>query len=195
MGNIKNLKPDTATHPANHSFTGQEPRDEDSAMPADRLLVIQPGDLLPGDVLLYRPRVPNLVQKVITSTTDSPYTHAAIYLGDDLIAEAMFPRGVRKLDIKELLEGSLCVGVLRTQLIFGADRATKLREFVKAVLGRKKFYNAVAAARVPSASKKYFDNQLEFVRQNYGKVTPVQEFAKQSFFCSALVVACYRSWG
>jgi len=48
-------------------------------MPADCLLLIQPDNLLPGDVLLYRPRVPNLVQKAISSATDSQYTHAAIW--------------------------------------------------------------------------------------------------------------------
>jgi cell wall-associated NlpC family hydrolase len=59
--------------------------------PPDYPLLIQPGDLLPGDVLLYRPRTPNLVQKAISLATDSPYTHAAIFLGDGLMAESMFP--------------------------------------------------------------------------------------------------------
>lgn len=195
MGDIKNAKPDAAAHPADQGFNAQDSRDENSAMPADCPLLIQPDDLLPGDVLLYRPRVPNLVQKAISSTTDSPYTHAAICLGDGLVAESMFPGGVRKRDLKESLKGCLCIAVLRTQLVFAADRAARLFEFVEAVLGNKKFYDAVAAAKVPSASKKYFDNQLEFVRKNYGKVTPVEEFAKQSFFCSAFVVACYSVVG
>jgi hypothetical protein len=193
MRDIK--KPDAAAHTAEQDLKAQASRDENSAIPPNCPILIQPDDLLPGDVLLYRPRAPNLVQKAISSATDSPYTHAAIFLGDGLIAESMFPGGVRKLDIKESLKGSLCVGVLRTQLVFSADRAARLREFVEAVLGNRKFYNAVAAAKVPSASKKYFDNQLEFVRTNYGKVTPVEEFSKQSFFCSAFAVACYSVVG
>jgi hypothetical protein len=164
-------------------------------MPAGCPVLIQPDNLLPGDVLLFRPRTPNLVQKAISSATESPYTHAAIYLGNGLIAESMFPWGVRMCDLKDFLRGSLCVGVLLTQFLFSADRAARLREFVEAVLGNKKFYNLVAAAKVTSASKKYFDDQLEFVRKNYDKVTSVEEFAKQSFFCSAFVVACYSVVG
>jgi hypothetical protein len=44
-------------------------------------------------------------------------------------------------------------------------------------------------------SKDHFDNQLDFIRKNYGKVTSHDEFAEQSFFCSAFVVACYTVVG
>jgi hypothetical protein len=77
----------------------------------------------------------------------------------------------------------------------GGGRPRKLNEFVAAVLENRKFYNLIAVARFPKRSAEYFANQLEFVRENYGKVTSHEEFAEQSFFCSALVVACYAVVG
>jgi hypothetical protein len=183
MGDFKDANPANAAHPAARDF------------PSHSALELQPSDLLTGDVLLYRPRAPNLWQTAISAATDSPYTHAAIYIGGGQIADSMPPWGVRKHDLNELLRGSLCVGVLRTQLVFSPDRADKLRKFVEAVTGKRKFYNAVAAMRLPWGSRKYFGDQLEFVRNNYGKVTPGEGFAKQSFFCSAFVVACYTVVG
>ncbi|MCI4680593.1 hypothetical protein K9U39_18025 [Rhodoblastus acidophilus] len=51
--------------------------------------VVSLDDLLPGDVLLYRPAGPNAVQRRISATTSSPYTHAAIHLGGGEIAESV----------------------------------------------------------------------------------------------------------
>lgn len=57
------------------------------------------------------------------------------------------------------------------------------------------FYNLTAVLDIEQSSREYFDNQLEFIRRNYGTVTTQEEFAKQSFFCSAFVVACYAVVG
>ncbi|WP_046868854.1 hypothetical protein [Microvirga massiliensis] len=157
--------------------------------------VIQPSDLLPGDVLLYRPRAPNTFQRLISKFTDSPYTHAAICLGDNRVAESLVKTGVTTNLLDQSLGGSQCVGVLRSQLGFGGNRPAKLNEFVDAVLKNEKFYDAIGAIALPSRSKNYFGNQLEFIRMNYGKVTTDDEFAKHSFFCSAFVVACYSVVG
>lgn len=165
------------------------------AIPTDGNLALQPSDLLPGDVLLYRPRSPNVVQRAISSATGSPYTHAAIYLGAGIIAESGVPFGVTRSALQDSLHGSDCIGVLRSQLGFGGDRPNKLNEFVGAVMAHNRFYDFVAAATFSKRSVDYFANQLEFVRKNYGKVTSHEEFAEQSFFCSAFVVACYAVVG
>ena len=151
-------------------------------------------DIRPGDILLYRPKTLNVLQRKICEATNSPYTHAAICIEKGTIAESVASIrliGVSKSSLEESLEDSLCVGVLRTQLVFGCDRVNKLRSFVEEVLQSRKFYNLVAANNFQKNSKSYFDNQLSFIRENYGKYTPYDEFAKQSFFCSAFVVACY----
>ena len=163
-----------------------------------RSLLLTPSDLLPGDVLLYRPSCPNVVQKKISSATQSPYTHAAIYIGDGLISELVaWPRliGVRKHTLEEFLQGSRCVGVLRSQLGFGGDRPDKLNKFIDAVCDNRKFYNLVAVVNFRRRSKEYFEDQLEFIRNNYGKVAAREKFETQSFFCSAFVVASYTVVG
>ena len=151
-------------------------------------------DLRPGDVLLYRPRKANAVHRKISQTIDSPYTHAAIYIGSGTIAESVaWPCliGVRKKDLKDSLESSLCVGVLRSQIGFGHDRPNKLVAFVEDVQKNKSLYNLVAVLDFKKRSKNYVESQLSFIRENYGKITPYKKFTKMSFFCSAFVVACY----
>ena len=167
----------------------------ESTNPPNSDLILKSSDLLPGDVLIYRSRDPNIVQRSIAEATNSPYTHAAIYLGDGHIAESGAPCGVTKNTLGDSLLGSQCVAVLRSQLGFGHDRPTKLNEFVAAVLESGKFYNLIAAATFPKRSADYFANELDFVRKNYGKVTSHEEFAEQRFFCSAFVVACYAVVG
>jgi hypothetical protein len=90
---------------------------------------------------------------------------------------------------------SQCVGVLRSQAGFGFDRQKQLNAFVASVLQRKRFYNLIAAHNFERDSEDYFGNQLKFIQDNYGKVTSHEKFAEQSFFCSALVVACYSAVG
>ena len=145
--------------------------------------------LLPGDILLYRPIFPNLSQRAISAATGSPYTHAAIFIGDGMIAESMPPRGVRSTEVSKSL-GKSYVAVFRSQMGFGNNRVSELRDFVDDVVGKRKFYNAIAAAKVPSRSKAYVENSLEFIRENYGKTTSRDEYSELSFFCSAFVVAC-----
>lgn len=174
-----------------------EPGDEgeEPTIPPDSDLIVQQSDLMPGDVLLYRSRKITSVQRAISEATGSPYTHAAIYLGDGVVAESNVPIGVGERRLADSIHGCRCVAVLRSQLGFGRDRPQKLRAFVDDVLARRKLYNFNDVLKFKSQSAAYFDNQLDFIRENYGKVTPHDEFAEQRFFCSAFVVACYTVVG
>ena len=166
-----------------------------STNPSDSDLILQFDDLLPGDVLLYRPSKPNIVQQSISAATNSPYTHATIYLGDGSIADSMPPNGVAKRPLLDTLQGYRCILVLRSQSGFSDDRKRKLREFVASVRENNKFYDLIGVARFEKRSSDYFSNQLEFIRRNFGISKSHEEFAKQSFFCSAFVVACYAVVG
>jgi hypothetical protein len=162
--------------------------------PSDRALILETSDLLAGDVLLYRPRRNSVAQQKISAATNSPYTHVAIYIGDNLIAESVaWPCliGVRKSTIESSMKRSQCVGVLRSQVGFGHDRPGKLTAFVESVIRHRKFYNLIAASKFERDSEEYFGNQLAFIRDNYGSINSHEAFARQSFFCSAFVVACY----
>ena len=170
-------------------------RDAEATFPSDGSLIVSVSDLLPGDVLLYRSNRSKPHQRKITAVTGSPYTHAAIFLGDGLIADSNFPSGVAKRPVEESIKSSGCVAVLRSQLGFGGDRPRQLNEFVESVLAKGRFYDLIGAANFGKATKQHGEDQLDFIRRNYGKVSSSGEFAKQSFFCSAFVVACYSVAG
>jgi hypothetical protein len=165
------------------------------ATPSDSGLLLQPSDLLPGDVLLYRWREPDELAKRISKATNSPYTHAAICLGNNLIAESMYPEGVVKNHLDASLEGSLCVGVLRTQCGFGPGRRAKLMEFVDAIVAQGIPFHRSALVNFGERSKTFFDNQLEIVRENYGQFATPEQLAARSYFCSGFVVACFEAVG
>jgi hypothetical protein len=93
------------------------------------------------------------------------------------------------------MRGSRCVGVLRSQAGFGGNRPTILNDFLDQVLGNGKFYDLIAVHKFEEKSKAHFDDHLNFIRANYGKVTTQKGFAKRRFFCSAFAVACYAVVG
>lgn len=178
----RNVNTPSAAHSANCS-------------PHNTGLCLQPSDLLPGDVLLFRPRKPNLIQQKIEAATNSPYSHAAIYLGNELVADSTPLKGVAKRSLETATGNSLCVAVLRSQAVFSAEREHRLNGFVDTVIGRRKFYDFITAINFEKNRDANLITQLEYIRENYGKTTSVEDFAKQSFICSAFVVACYSVVG
>jgi len=66
-------------------------------------------DLITGDILLCCSsdgKVHEKFREVIRTVTGSKYTHAAIYLGDKLIAESVIPKGVQKDKIENIISSS-----------------------------------------------------------------------------------------
>jgi cell wall-associated NlpC family hydrolase len=113
---------------------------QEMVIPTNPDMIVGEVDLLPGDVLLYRPRTANLIQCGIMRATGSPYTHAAIYLGDGNIAESVFPQGVTKCALRKSIDGSQCVAILRSQMGFAGDRPANLAKFVSSVIENIKQY-------------------------------------------------------
>lgn len=154
-----------------------------------------PTDLLPGDILLYRPATPDRANQRIMTAINSPYTHAAIFLGDGKIAESLIPDGVAISDVVDSLHGSLCVGVVRTQMGFGGTRQIKLHEFVKAVIAQGLPFHKSALIHFQQASSSFFDQQLEIIRENFGKSASAEELAARAYFCSGFITACFEAVG
>lgn len=152
-------------------------------------------DLLPGDILLYRPETPDRVGQLIMNVTKSSYTHAAIFLGDGKIAEALFPGGVAISNVEESLHGYLWVGVVRTQMGFGEARQKKLYEFVDAVIANGRLFHRSALIHFQEDSRTFFDQQLEIIRENFGKSASLEELAAKAYFCSGFITACYEAVG
>ncbi|WP_428427304.1 hypothetical protein [Pararhizobium sp.] len=163
--------------------------------PADGNLIIDTNDLLVGDILLYRPRDPKIFQRGISKATDSPYTHAAIYIGDGFTADSNFKPGVRKNPLSDLLVTAKYVAVLRSQAVFGQGRKQALQDFVDDVVRNNKFYNILSLSNFIGSQDDHFANQLQYIAENYGKSSSNDELAIQRFICSAFVVACYTAVG
>ena len=159
-------------------------------------LIVYPSDLLPGDILLHRSAKRKLHQKLIEKKTGSPYTHAAIFLGGGLVAEADVRHGVHKTDLIKSTEGSRCVAVLRSQMGFSPVRCAKLVNFVDRVIANNKSYNFKSVVNFRKNVDAFLDNQLEILNNSYAlSVKTDEEFARASYFCSGLVVACYSVVG
>jgi hypothetical protein len=157
--------------------------------------IIQFEDLLPGDILLYRPLTPDALQQRVSVALNSPYTHAAVYLGDNKIAESVMPIGVVINGARSSLDGSLCAAVMRTQLGFLNDRTIKLRKFVEEVIKNGRPFHRYALANFAESSIEFFDNQLSIVAENYGRSSTIEQLTAKSFFCSGFVVACFQAVG
>ena len=151
-------------------------------------LLLQGTDLRAGDILLHRPKMPNLTQQLISKKTGSPYTHASICLGENRQAEFVWPE-FEVNSISPLDQATACIAVLRSQMVFGAERVRKLREFAAAVKGVG--YNFQGALALPKTSTRFFDNQLEVISREFGQYRCIEEFQQRSYFCSSFVVACY----
>jgi hypothetical protein len=111
-------------------------------------------------------------------------------MGSGSMAESITRSGVTISALTELTKDILFIAVLRSQVGFTNDRQRKLLDFVNLVASKKKGYDFVAAITFPKRSADYFETQLDFIRENYGKFKSPDEFAEQRFFCSAFVVAC-----
>lgn len=170
-------------------------KDADATALSDGSLIVSVDDLLPGDVLLYRASSQKLHQQKISAVTGSPYTHAEIFLGDGLVAGSNIPRGIAKAPVEKSIEKSGCVAVLRSQFGFSGDRPRQLNAFVDSVIVEGGHYDFFGAVNFGKATKQHGEDQLDFIRRNYGKVTSNDEFAKQSYFCSAFIVACFSVVG
>jgi uncharacterized protein YycO len=178
-----------AARPTERDCEGQSANKEQQLQTADEL-IISPSDLLPGDILLFRSLSQKAPAKQISAATGSPYTHAAIYLGDGEIAESNPPRvRTRKLSDADFKDAQ--IGVLRSQLGFSDRRAAAIREFVGQLVAQNASYDFKGVLMFRGNSKEFHERLLEQIAANYGKTRTTEEFLKQSYFCSALVVACY----
>lgn len=156
--------------------------------------------LLPGDILLFASGKQNPLQLAISAFTHSPYTHAAICIGKGQIAESKLITGVQIYRLKSTgLKQADRIGVLRTQATFSNNRATAVRSFVEELVKNRVGYDLKEAGKwkkfTPKGQAALQAGLLEELLNNYGEHEPQEQFLKRSYFCSALVVACYTVAG
>lgn len=159
---------------------------------------ITASDLLPGDILLYADNPQKWHQRLISKKTGSPYTHAAIYIGNGEIAESTILWGVRKAPLAKSLSSLSSdghIGVLRSQARFDGNRPWDLATFVSKALYRHRWYDWLGVLLIGPRSRKYYRNQLQYIQQNYGTAKATKFSMRGQYFCSAFVVHCYCSVG
>lgn len=151
-------------------------------------------DLLAGDILLFRAIAPDDTAQRISRASGSPYTHAAVYLGDGDVIEAGYPM-VEKRQLVETDKQSNIIGVFRSQLGFSESRVQALQTFAKTLIANDSTYDLRGALKQKQTKSQLEEQLLDLLTQHYGKVVSKEEFEQRSYFCSALVVACYTVSG
>lgn len=130
-------------------------------------------DLRKGDILLNTTK--GLTSESIQFFSGSKFNHAAVYVGDGMVVEAV-GGGVRLLHLKEFLQDDHIVRtmVVRNEYLDDSQRDS-IGSFAISKVGKP--YNFVGLA--PQLLKEKSMNLDQFHRDNY--------------FCSQLVAAAYRS--
>lgn len=142
-------------------------------------------DLQPGDILLYRNGRKSIVSSLIRWWTRSPYSHAAIYLGNGEILEAI-SSGI-KINRLKLPRGGY-IGVMRSQLGFGIERQHILQDFAKQLVEQKARYDFRGVLQfVGPRSQAYHDN----ISAILAGADSIRGNERTRYFCSALVA---RTW-
>jgi hypothetical protein len=146
--------------------------------------------LQPGDVLYFRALQPDLLTRGISRRIDSPYTHVAIYLGENRILEAGYPT----IQIRELSEADkdeAIIGVFRSQIGFTPRRAGVLRDFARTLIDNKAPYDMQGFRDYKKAKFDFEANLQKLLELDYGKTVPHDLRQQSPYFCSGLIVACF----
>ena len=151
-------------------------------------------DLLPGDILLFRPFSLKKHHKIISTATETPYTHAAVHLGNKQIVESTSPKvQIRKLS--DVDKKNYVIAVLRSQCGFLKKREAALKHFASKLIEHGARYDWPGLLTFKERKDQFLTQLLNNLERNYGTITSEDEFVKRSYLCSALVVACYTVTG
>jgi hypothetical protein len=151
----------------------------------DHRYALKREDLKPGDILLYRAQKKSIVSSIIRWWTGSPYSHAAIYLGDGKILEALFPR--IKINPLKIQRGGY-IGIVRSQYEFGPERVEVLHDFANQLVKNKARYDTLGVLQfIGIKSNVYRDN----IAAVLAGAADIRGDARTRYFCSALVARTY----
>ncbi len=164
--------------------------------------------LQPGDVLLCRGKTEGVspsayVSSQIAAATSSPYTHAALYLGNEEIVDARVLQGIRVRQLTELIADTQYIAAMRQPGVWDSDRVDRLKAFAKGLneLGAK--YNTDAFARYvlePELNRKVIweahrqahqDTVMAQIEALFAGPPSPRENPLRKYFCSELVVAAF----
>lgn len=173
---------------------------------------LHPSQLEAGDVLLCRGNTEGVslkahVSGAISAATSSPYTHAAIYLGDGKIVDARVLQGIRVRPLVDLIASTTYIASLRQPGAWDAARVEELRAFAERLheLGTKYNIDAFKSYVLKSALNRQLDweaqrsahqdSVMERIEAAFANPSPPSQDTSRRYFCSELVVAAFAKVG
>jgi hypothetical protein len=161
--------------------------------------LLSASDVQAGDALLcnsgpYR----DVTQRGIEAATGSRYVHAAIFVGDDKVAESTSD-GLQLLSLAELLKHYAHVAVFRSSYVWNDDRVRKLKAFVDREIQRQTKYSFVGAFKLLWKPKRHAATMDQQLRDFFERATAPKKklvfFGRKRYFCSEFVAQCFVEAG
>jgi len=168
-----------------------------SIEPRNADVLLTPEDLRPGDIILTS--APTLNSAGIQLLTFAPVTHAAVYIGDHQVVEAVVFSGVRVRRLDELLAEKAVVLAFR-HLELNEEQARSIRVYVQQQVGAQYNYLGVALHVPFAVTRRLCELPLvpsvprDACIRIIGAVHHLPTSERQ-FFCSQLVLQAYRHAG
>ncbi|AWH87489.1 YaeF family permuted papain-like enzyme [Limnobaculum parvum] len=162
-------------------------------------LVIPATEMAAGDILLTSPYGPtSLGIRLFSASTVS---HAAIYLGNDQVVEAVGGSGVQIVSLDKVMDHNSKIIVLRVPEL-SAEQALAIRHFSESQVGQRYNYNGVALMAPFMMTRQLCSLNPFSEKFRNGCISTLaklqlgsDEDAKGSFFCSQFVIEAYNQAG
>jgi uncharacterized protein YycO len=158
--------------------------------------LISTKELRAGDVLLCLPAKLGAVGKQIKNVTGSPYTHAAIYLGDNQVGDAT-ATGVGFRPVLNLIRQYQHIAVMRNPDAWSRRNTQILRSFILELHGQGTSYNYGGVVRFRRNKTQQQESQLCLLREYFSNPSDRKKvnLSDAPYFCSELIVACFLKTG
>ncbi len=153
--------------------------------------LLSPDDLQIGDVILHEPGRQRWYEKGIALATGSHFTHASLYVGKNMIAEARLPR-VRACKVQRVMRRERRLCILRQPDGLQRRQITALLGFVEAALEREARFDYL----FPFAfyGSRFVRCILPAVRPIPNDM-PLQAANRDKYFCTSFVMDAFRAIG
>lgn len=148
-----------------------------------------------GDVLLcYKDSKMSPSGKAITYVTGSNYTHAAICISPNLLAEATLFGGVSKVTLEEFINRYDHVAVFRQPYAWQSQKNIQLmNDFVNSIIDSKAKYNLRGVAVFKYKSEAHKVSVIQKLNDFFNGAASPEPIIKRNYFCSELVVSCFSA--
>lgn len=159
--------------------------------------IVDSGSLRTGDIILcYKnPKTLDFVGDKIRKVTNSEYTHAAICLNNEIVAESTIPFGIRRERIENLLQRYDHTAVFRQPDAWSDYRKRALNLFIDQVIKTGAKYNFSGIHKFEGNKSSHeiliYEKLAKYLSGQFTPDVPL----KEKYFCSELVADCFIATG